>query len=247
MESTTSRPGDTSWACATTAATSDSAARNTCGLTDPIRSARARTCSTLSSPVTYRARTPRAATDATTCSSRVDLPTPGSPASRITAPGTTPPPRTRSSSAMPVGLAAERVRSIWSMGWAEADTGPACGVRLLVPTSETLPQAWHSPQRPTHLGARHPHSEHRKAVLTALLDVMAATLPGPVRQRRATSGCHWPAPSDDRHLHSPGEHTITEHSWQQSIRNWQPHWHGWHRAPSCATGWSASCADAPAR
>ena len=31
MESTTSRLGDTSSACATTAATSDSAARNTCG------------------------------------------------------------------------------------------------------------------------------------------------------------------------------------------------------------------------
>jgi len=65
------------------------------------------------------------------------------------------------------------------MGWAEAVTGPACGVRLLAPASLTLPQAWHSPQRPTHLGARHPHSEHRKAALAALLDVMPATLPGP--------------------------------------------------------------------
>ena len=52
IESTTSRPGATSSAWATTAATSDSAARKTCGLTDPTRSARARTCSTLSSPVT---------------------------------------------------------------------------------------------------------------------------------------------------------------------------------------------------
>ncbi|ETZ98027.1 DNA repair radA domain protein, partial [Mycobacterium kansasii 662] len=36
-------------------------------------------------------------------SSNVDLPTPGSPASSVTDPGTTPPPSTRSSSSMPVG------------------------------------------------------------------------------------------------------------------------------------------------
>ena len=36
-------------------------------------------------------------------SSRVDLPTPGSPASSTTAPGTSPPPSTRSSSATPLG------------------------------------------------------------------------------------------------------------------------------------------------
>ena len=52
MESTTSSSGDTCSAWATTAATSDSAARKTPGLTEPTRSARARTCSTLSSPVT---------------------------------------------------------------------------------------------------------------------------------------------------------------------------------------------------
>ena len=37
------------------------------------------------------------------CSSNVDLPMPGSPPSRVTEPGTRPPPRTRSSSATPVG------------------------------------------------------------------------------------------------------------------------------------------------
>ena len=30
-------------------------------------------------------------------------------------------------------------------------------------SSRTEPQVWHSPQRPTHLDADQPHSEHRKA------------------------------------------------------------------------------------
>ncbi len=39
-----------------------------------------------------------------TSSSRVDLPTPGSPLSRIAEPGTTPPPQTRSNSVTPVTI-----------------------------------------------------------------------------------------------------------------------------------------------
>jgi len=40
-------------------------------------------------------------------------------------------------------------------------TGPAAVRPTGVPTSATLPQAWHSPHRPTHLAASQPHSEHR--------------------------------------------------------------------------------------
>ncbi|SHT70773.1 Uncharacterised protein [Mycobacteroides abscessus subsp. abscessus] len=51
----------------------------------------------------YRARPPEAAHWWTTFNSRVDFPTPGSPASRLTEPGMRPPPSTLSSSETPVG------------------------------------------------------------------------------------------------------------------------------------------------
>ena len=37
-------------------------------------------------------------------------------------------------------------------------TGPACTLLFGVARSITVPQAWHSPQRPTHFAASHPHS-----------------------------------------------------------------------------------------
>jgi hypothetical protein len=44
-------------------------------------------------------------------------------------------------------------------------TGAVTDVRGAVPpgppSSITEPQAWHSPQRPTHFEADHPHSVHR--------------------------------------------------------------------------------------
>ena len=96
----------------------------------------------------------RAATRAPTSSSSVDLPTPGSPASRTTAPGTSPPPSTRSSSATPVGpRRAPRRRPRRSAAPARV-TGPARRPRRAeagAPTSSRVPQAWHSGQRPTHL------------------------------------------------------------------------------------------------
>ena len=67
-----------------------------------VRPARSLTCAADSSPVTYRVRLPVSAHFAATSSSRVDLPTPGSPASRMTTPGTKPPPSTRSNSVIPV-------------------------------------------------------------------------------------------------------------------------------------------------
>ena len=43
-------------------------------------------------------------------------------------------------------------------------TGPACARTLVTtPTSATEPQAWHSPQRPTHLPVSQPHSVQRYA------------------------------------------------------------------------------------
>lgn len=48
------------------------------------------------------------------------------------------------------------------MGWA----GTAMLVAAVVfaetaPISSTVPQAWHSPQRPTHFTVLHPHSAQR--------------------------------------------------------------------------------------
>ena len=40
-------------------------------------------------------------------------------------------------------------------------TGPAEDRVAGADTSATEPHAWHSPQRPTHLAASQPHSEHR--------------------------------------------------------------------------------------
>ncbi len=92
----------------------------------------------------------------------MDLPTPGSPASRTTEPGTIPPPSTRSSSATPVGRATDDVLEISVMRRA-GDVGiidPAPTFAALEParpvtgtasvTSSMEPHVSHSGQRPTH-------------------------------------------------------------------------------------------------
>ncbi len=90
------------------------------------------------------------------------LPTPGSPASSTAAPGTMPPPSTRSSSGTPLPRCAASLTVTRPIGTAGVVTGPAA-VRLVdgAPASATEPHAWHSPQRPTHLAATHPHSAQR--------------------------------------------------------------------------------------
>ena len=47
------------------------------------------------------------------------------------------------------------------IGTAGALTGPATVRPVGAAVSATLPQAWHSPQRPTHLAVSQPHSEQR--------------------------------------------------------------------------------------
>ena len=126
-----------------------------------MRPARSRTWAADSSPETYSVRWPDRADRAATSSSRVDLPTPGSPASSTTAPGTMPPPSTRSSSARPVDRDAASTALTCAIGVAGDETGPA--VTLLAfgaPISTTLPQAWHSPQRPIQRAVVQPHSPH---------------------------------------------------------------------------------------
>ena len=111
--------------------------------------------------MTYSARSPERAVREATSSSSVDLPTPGSPASSTAAPGTTPPPSTRSSSGTPLVRERESSTGTWPIGTAALLTGPAAVRPCGCPASATLPQAWHSPQRPTHLAVSQPHSAQR--------------------------------------------------------------------------------------
>ena len=67
----------------------------------PRRCARSLSCLRLSSPVTYSTRSLRPIRPQS-CSSSVDLPTPGAPPTSTTLPRTAPPPRTLSSSPTPV-------------------------------------------------------------------------------------------------------------------------------------------------
>jgi hypothetical protein len=105
------------------------------------------------------------------------LPTPGSPASRTAAPGTTPPPSTRSSSGTPLLRDRESSTGTCPIGTAGALTGPAV-VRPdgCAAASATLPQAWHSAHRPTHLAVSQPHSAQRYAVRIARDLLMNPTL-----------------------------------------------------------------------
>lgn len=112
--------------------------------------------------MTYNVRCSSEAAFAATSSSSVDLPTPGSPATSTTAPGTRPPPSTRSSSGTPVGRAVACLPSTCAMGRAELVTRPGAVVRTAgAPYSSTVPQAWHSGQRPSHFAVCQPHSVHR--------------------------------------------------------------------------------------
>src|SRR5690625_1646932 len=144
-----------------------------------MRSARSRTWLADSSPVTY-STVPALVARAATSSRRVDLPAPGSPATRTTAPGTLPPPRTRPGARTPVARARAVSTSTSAIGWAATTGRAAAAVRTVVaPASATVPQAWHSPQRPTHLAVVQPHSEQRKLGRAVLVALMTLTLAAP--------------------------------------------------------------------
>lgn len=86
---------------------------------------------------------------------------------------------------MPVGRAVAALTSISPITRAGSETRPLATVRAVAPpTSSTLAQAWHSPQRPTHFGLSQPHSTHRYwAVVFGLGFAMPRTLPS-VSDRR---------------------------------------------------------------
>src|SRR5919198_3878247 len=134
------------------------------------RRARNATCWADSSPLTYSTLSPTACDkEASICSSRVDLPIPGSPPSNTTEPATNPPPSTRSSSLRPVGV---RIPSTSGTSPKVQIAGSALPgrPRVVAPlweaiTSIKLFQAPHSPHWPDHLGAVAPQAWHWKAIL----------------------------------------------------------------------------------
>ena len=63
---------------------------------------------------------------------------------------------------MPLVRERESSTDTWEIGTAGVLTGPAAVRPWTTAASATLPHAWHSPQRPTHLPVSQPHSEQRK-------------------------------------------------------------------------------------
>ena len=105
IESSANTSGCTDSTCATTWGSDVSDTTSRLDSSAPRRSARMRTCALDSSAVTSRHRAPCSAMRPRAWRSRVLLPMPGSPASSVTEPGTSPPSSTRSSSGSPVGRA----------------------------------------------------------------------------------------------------------------------------------------------
>src|SRR6056297_2528027 len=150
------------------------------------RSARRFTCWALSSAVTYRVGPLQ---PASSWSSSVLLPIPGSPPSRVTEPATRPPPSTRSSSASPVdsGSPSAAPTSPIRTGPGRVDAGSTGSAWSPRSTSST--SVFQSPQPehlPAHLGCAVPHSLHTWTTF-ALLDAMA-TIMTPGCRREATAG-----------------------------------------------------------
>ncbi len=166
-----------------------SAASHNSGRTAPRRSARMRTCCGLSSALMYSVGPGH---QASSCSSSVLLPMPGSPPRRVTEPGTSPPSSTRSSSPMPVGRASPRRASMsWSSCSSAIGRGIVAGVSP--PTSST--SVFHSPHPahwPDHFGCAVPHSVQAWSVLVLVMPgasqrgVMVDSSPRSVARRAAT-------------------------------------------------------------
>ena len=135
------------------------------------------------------------------------MPMPGSPTNRITAPGTRPPPSTRSSSVIPVGRAATAVVSGSVSGTAANFGRTGAGAARMAPgesdCSCTVPQAWHSGHRPTQRGAVAPHSWQRYVAVGRLfrpLEAAIEVMPESYRKGLTKSGSNLLAGSGDTNL-----------------------------------------------
>jgi len=167
IESTISAWGFTSSSAACTAARSVSAHSRSPSPAMPRRSARIFTCAADSSAQTYSTGGRAFASARAASNSNVDFPIPGSPPISTSEPRTTPPPSTRSSSAMPVGSRSPASRTTSLSGCGRLDEGapgrrPRAGASARSSTSCTYAPA---PRRQSgHVpgfGLAKPHSWQR--------------------------------------------------------------------------------------
>ena len=132
--------------------------------TGPRRTARPLTWASDSSAEASMTSRPRRATEERTWKSRVDLPMPGGPNSRVTEPPTTPPPMTRSSSLTPVGIGRAAVGRDFGEGDGAVPRarprGPAGAARTDVGTAASVFHSPHAGQRPTQRNEVVPHAPH---------------------------------------------------------------------------------------
>ena len=165
MESITTNDGEILSIAAMMFGNDISGSNHNSGLIAPRRSARRRTCCALSSAVTYN-EGPVA--PASNCKRSVLLPMPGSPPSNVTEPGTKPPPRTRSSSPMPVGTGSLSLGLTSPIGVASpGGTSARPAARVTNDSSgpsTSSTREFHAPHArhlPDHFGNEPPHSVHR--------------------------------------------------------------------------------------
>ena len=164
IESITTRSGSDSTTALITWPTSVADRINNPGGTGPSRSARRRTWWADSSADTSSTRWPAADRAASTWSSSVDLPMPGSPPRRVTEPGTSPPDRTRSNSSTPVGTAAASDTSTEDSGTGMPDRSSSSTARTSGPRAASSTRVFHSPQvgqRPAQRAVVEPQSMQR--------------------------------------------------------------------------------------
>src|SRR6266536_6415789 len=101
------------------------------------------------------------------CSSRVDLPIPGSPPSKTTPPATSPPPSTRSNSSIPVASRGLSSVSTLASGRTALDPPVSAAKREAGAAAIASTSVFHAPQCghcPCHLLLWPPHSVHAYAV-----------------------------------------------------------------------------------
>src|SRR5438093_4474932 len=120
------------------------------------RSPRSLNCCADSSPEAYNTLTETASREATSSMS-VDFPTPGSPPSRTRAPGTSPPPNTRSNSPTPVETRGVSTPVISLNAIGEDSQGAGLSTTAPIRSSTNVFHCWQEGHRPIHFGAVWPH------------------------------------------------------------------------------------------
>ena len=131
------------------------------------------------------------------CNRIVDLPTPGSPPSNVTDPGTRPPPSTRSNSAIPVENRFDVLTSTAPSGIGRAtesgmSTAACAASRRSAATCTTLPHSPQSPQRPTHFEASAPHCSQPKRTRVR---VMVSQYTRATTSESIRIAANWPNPT----------------------------------------------------